>query len=136
MESTKGDSPLKARFFVVRKQIYNDYNEKQQTEKQAASAALKRVMSKHERESEVIEIDNDITAPDASKQTMKNGQCVPMTTSSSGRLFCYPKSRKSQGTRRHASVNRTDTQTSKALTMQMMMTLILRPALRVKTIID
>jgi hypothetical protein len=28
----KDDSPLKARFFVVRKEIYNRYNEKQQTE--------------------------------------------------------------------------------------------------------
>ncbi len=69
MESTKDGSPLKARFFVVRKEIYNRYKEKQQTEQQAASAALKRVMSERERESEVIEIDNDITAPGASKQT-------------------------------------------------------------------
>jgi hypothetical protein len=61
--STKGDSPLKARFFAVRKEIYNRYKEKQLTEQQAASAAFKRVMSERERESEVIEIDNDITAP-------------------------------------------------------------------------
>ncbi len=53
----------KARFFAVRKEIYNRYKEKQQTEQQAASVALKRVMSECERESEVIEIDNDITAP-------------------------------------------------------------------------
>jgi hypothetical protein len=52
----------------VRKEIYNRYKEKQQTEQQAASAALKRVMSERERESEVIQIDNDITAPGASKQ--------------------------------------------------------------------
>jgi hypothetical protein len=69
MEITKDDSPLKARFFVVRKEIYNRYKEKQQTEQQAASAALKRVMSERERESEVIEIDNDITTPGANKQT-------------------------------------------------------------------
>ncbi len=36
--------------------------------------------------------------------------------------FFYPKSRKSHETRRHASVNRTDTQTTKVLTMQMKMT--------------
>jgi len=58
---------------------------------------------------------------------------VPMATSSSGRLCCYPGNRKSHGTRRHASVNRTDAQTSKVWTIQMMMTLILTPALRVKT---
>ncbi len=61
--STKDDSPLKARFFAVRKEIYNRYKENQQTEQQAASTTLKRVMSECERESEVIEIDharNDI----------------------------------------------------------------------------
>ena len=51
------------------KHIYNRYKKKQQTEQQAASATLKRGMSERERESEVIEIDNDITAPGASKQT-------------------------------------------------------------------
>ncbi len=56
-----------------------------------------------------------------------------METSSSGRLCCYPNSRKSHGTHRHASVYRTDTQTSKVWTIQMMMTLILTLALRVKT---
>ena len=40
-----------------------NYEEKKQTEQQVASAALKRVMSECERESEVIEIDNDITSP-------------------------------------------------------------------------
>jgi hypothetical protein len=49
--------------------IYNRYKEKQQTEQQAASAALKRGMSERERESEVIDIDNDITVLGASKQT-------------------------------------------------------------------
>ena len=29
MESTKDDSPLKARFFVVRKEIFNHYKEKE-----------------------------------------------------------------------------------------------------------
>ncbi len=61
---------------------------------------------------------------------------VPMATSSSGRIFSYPDSRKSHGTRRHVSVNRTDIQTSKVWTIQMMMTLILTPALRVKTNTD
>ena len=69
MESTKDDSPLKARFFAVRKQIFNHYKEKQQTEQQTTSAALKRGMSERERESEVIEIDNDITAPGGNNQT-------------------------------------------------------------------
>ncbi len=69
MESTKDDSPLKARFFAVRKEVYKLFKEKQQTEQQAASAALKRGMSECERESAVIEIDTDITAPGASKQT-------------------------------------------------------------------
>ena len=57
MESTKDDSPLKTRFWVVRKEVYKRFKKKQQTEQQAASAALKRVMSEREWESEVIEID-------------------------------------------------------------------------------
>ncbi len=69
MESTKDDSPLKARFFAVRKEVYKRFKDKQQTEQQAASAALKRSMSERERHSEVIDVDNDITAPGASKQT-------------------------------------------------------------------
>ncbi len=69
MESTKDDSPLKARFFAVRKEVYKRFKDKQQTEQQAASAALKRSMSERERDSECIEVDNDITAPGASKQT-------------------------------------------------------------------
>ena len=32
MESTKDDSPLKARFFTMWKEIYNRYKEKQETE--------------------------------------------------------------------------------------------------------
>jgi hypothetical protein len=69
MESKKDDSTLKARFLAVRKEIYNRYTENQQTEQQAASAALKRDRSERERESEVIEIGTDITAPGSSKQT-------------------------------------------------------------------
>jgi hypothetical protein len=38
--------------------------------------------------------------------------------------------------RRHASVNRTDTQMIKVWTIQMMMTLILTPSLRIKTNTD
>jgi hypothetical protein len=53
----------------VRKEIYNRHKEKEQTEQQAVSVSLKRVMSDHERESEVIEIDNDITIPGSRKQT-------------------------------------------------------------------
>jgi hypothetical protein len=69
MESTKDDSPLKARFFAVRKEVYKLFKEKQQTEQQAASEALKRSMSDREWDSEVIDVDNDITVPGASKQT-------------------------------------------------------------------
>ncbi len=69
MENTKDDSPLKASFFTVWKEIYNHYKQKKQTEHQADSETLKRVMSECEWESEVIEIDNDITAPGANKQT-------------------------------------------------------------------
>ena len=69
MESTKDDSPLKARFFAVQKEIFNHYKQKHQNEQQAASAALKRSMTEREQESEVIEIDTDITAPGASKKT-------------------------------------------------------------------
>ena len=61
---------------------------------------------------------------------------VSMATLSLRWLFCYPNRRKSHGTCRHSSVNRTDTQTSKVLTMQMMMTLILTTSLRVKTNTD
>ena len=53
----------------MRKEIYNRFTTKQQNEQQAASAALKRSMSELERDSEFIEVDNDITAPGASKQT-------------------------------------------------------------------
>ncbi len=53
MENTKDDSPLKARFFVLRKEIYKHYKEIHQTEQQADSTVLKQVMSEHERESEV-----------------------------------------------------------------------------------
>jgi hypothetical protein len=67
MENTKDDSPLKARFFEVRKQIYNRYKEKKHTKQQEVSVTLKRVMSECEWESEVIEINNDITAPGANK---------------------------------------------------------------------
>ena len=68
MES-KTDDALKATFLAVRNEIYNRFTTKQQNEQQAASAALKRSMTERERESEVIEIDTDITAPGASKKT-------------------------------------------------------------------
>ena len=68
MES-KTDDALKATFLAVRKEIYNRFTTKQQNEQQAASVALKRSMTERERESEVIEIDTDITAPGASKKT-------------------------------------------------------------------
>jgi hypothetical protein len=63
METTKDDSP---KFTIVTKQ-------KQQTEQQADSAALKRSMSDLERDSEVIDVDNDITSPGACKQINRTG---------------------------------------------------------------
>ena len=42
MESTKDDSPIKARFFAVRKEIYNRYTTKQQNEQQATSQSKKK----------------------------------------------------------------------------------------------
>ncbi len=68
MES-KTDDTLKTRFLEVRKEFYNRYTDKQQNEEQAASATLKRSMTDREWESEVIEIDTNITAPRASKKT-------------------------------------------------------------------
>ena len=55
MENKKDDSPLKTRFLTVRKEIYNRYTEKQETEQQAVSAALKQGMSERIRDSDVIE---------------------------------------------------------------------------------
>ena len=68
MES-KTDDALKARFFVVRKEIYNRFTVKQQGEHQTTIVVLKRSMTECERESEVIEIDTDITVPGTSKKT-------------------------------------------------------------------
>ena len=59
MEIKKDDSPLKARFLVVKKEIYKRSTENQQTEQQAVSATLKRGMSECEWESEVIEMDTE-----------------------------------------------------------------------------
>jgi hypothetical protein len=69
METKKDDSPLKVRFLVVRKEIYNHYTEKEQTEQQKVSETLKRGMSERERESSVIEMDTDITGPGSRKET-------------------------------------------------------------------
>ena len=68
MESTTDDA-LKARFLAVRKEIHNRYTDKQWNEQKTASETLKRSMTDREWESEVIEIDTDITAPDESKKT-------------------------------------------------------------------
>jgi hypothetical protein len=69
METKKDDSPLKVRFFVVRKEIYNHYTEKEETGQQKVSETLKRGMSERERESSVIEMDTDITGPGSRKET-------------------------------------------------------------------
>ena len=68
MES-KTDDALQACFLTVRKEIYNRYTANQQNEQKTTSAALKRGMTERERESEVIEINTDITSPGASKKT-------------------------------------------------------------------
>ncbi len=68
-ENKKDDSPLKTRFLTVRKEIYNRYTEKEKTEQQTTSPALEQGMSECEWQSEVIEIDTDITDPGTNKQT-------------------------------------------------------------------
>ncbi len=65
----KTDDSLKARFLTVRKEIYQRFTTKQQNEHQSASVSLKRSMTECEWESEVIEIDTDITSPGVSKKT-------------------------------------------------------------------
>ena len=50
-------------------EIDTRYTVKHQSEQQVASVSLKRSMTERERESEVIEIDTDITAPGATKKT-------------------------------------------------------------------
>ncbi len=65
----KTDDVLKVRFHVVDKEIYNRLTKKQKTEQLAASVSLKRGMTERDRESEVIEIDTDITTPGTSKKT-------------------------------------------------------------------
>jgi hypothetical protein len=68
MES-KTDDALNTTFLTVRNEIYNRFTTNHQNEQQAASESLKRSMTERERESEVIEIDTDITAPGGSKKT-------------------------------------------------------------------
>ena len=68
MES-KTDDALKARFLAVRNEICNRYTIKQQNEQEAASVTRKRSMTESEWESDIIDIDTDITAPRASKKT-------------------------------------------------------------------
>ena len=68
---TKTDDALKATFLAVRKEIYNRFTTKKQNEQQAASASLKRSMTERERDSEVLEIDTDITSPGTSKKTYR-----------------------------------------------------------------
>ena len=65
----KTDDTLKDRFFGVRKEVYNRYTVKHQSEQQTTSVTLKRSMTESEWESEVIEIDTDITDPGESKKT-------------------------------------------------------------------
>ncbi len=64
----------------MRKEIYNRYTAKQQKEQQAASAALKRSMTERERESEVIEVDTNITVPSASKKTNRTDLLIKKTS--------------------------------------------------------
>ena len=68
MES-KTDDVLKARFLLVRKEIFNRYTTKKQNEQEAISETLKRSLTDRQWESEVMEIDTDITVAGASKKT-------------------------------------------------------------------
>ena len=50
-------------------EIFNHYKQKKQNEQQADSAELKQSMTESERESEVVEVDTDITGAGARKKT-------------------------------------------------------------------
>ena len=67
MESKKDDGPEKARFVVVRDEIYKRYTDQQKAKDQVASSSLKRSITHREKEGEVIEIDGDVTSPSAAK---------------------------------------------------------------------
>ena len=69
MERKKDSGPEKARFLVMRDEIYNRYTVQQKDKDQVASSALKRSITQCEEEGEVIEIDGDVTSPSVSKQT-------------------------------------------------------------------
>ena len=68
MESKKDDGSEKARFVVVRDEIYKRYTAQQKAKNQVASSAVKRSITQWEEEGDVIEIDGDVTRPSASKQ--------------------------------------------------------------------
>ena len=76
MESTTDDSPLKARFFALRKEIYYHYKEKKQTEQQAASVALKRSMSECEWESETDRLIKNPSHEDFGGVERTCGRCL------------------------------------------------------------
>ena len=69
MESKKDDGTEKARFVVVRHEIYKWYTTQQKAKDQVASSDLKRSITHREEEGEVIEIDGDVTRPSSEKQT-------------------------------------------------------------------
>ena len=68
MESKKDDGSEKARFVVVRDEIYKWYTDQEKDKDQVASLALKRSITQWEEEGEVIEMDGDVTSPSAAKQ--------------------------------------------------------------------
>ncbi len=68
MESKKDDGPEKARFVVVRDQIYKWYTVQQKDKDQVDRSDLKSSITQREEEGEVIEIDGDVTSPSAAKQ--------------------------------------------------------------------
>ncbi len=68
-ENKKDDGSEKARFVVVRDEIYKRYTVQKKSKDQVASSVLKRSITQRKEEGEVIEIDGDITRPSTVKQT-------------------------------------------------------------------
>ena len=64
MESKKDEGTEKARFVVVRDEIYKRYTD-QEVKDQVSSSDLKRSITQREEEGAVIEIDGDVTSPSA-----------------------------------------------------------------------
>ena len=110
----KKDHPLKARFLAVRKKIHNHYNDKWKTDVCKVKDADGKMVGPAFKtmKSECVAWQEAIGAKkydlhDEKQHDHVEKLFVPMSTSSSGRLCCYPGSIKLHGTRRQTSVNRT-----------------------------